>query len=167
MIISIASDHAGFEQKQLLAAYLKEKGYEVHDLGPDSDDRVDYPDFAAKVAHEVAGGVATYGVLVCGTGIGMAVAANKINGIRAVNVINTQFAELCREHNDANIVTLSSTWRKTSASSTCSCPPISAAAVTRAASRRLWRSRRPRRSGRASQSSQISLDQRKLPLNKL
>ena len=67
MIISIASDHAGFEQKQLLAAYLKEKGYEVHDLGPDSDDRVDYPDFAAKVAHEVAGGVATYGVLVCGT----------------------------------------------------------------------------------------------------
>ena len=102
MIISIASDHAGFEQKQLLAAFLKEKGYEVHDLGPDSDDRVDYPDFAAKVAHEVAGGV-----LVCGTGIGMAVAANKINGIRAVNVINTQFAELCREHNDANIVTLS------------------------------------------------------------
>ena len=60
MIISIASDHAGFEQKQLLAAYLEEKGYEVHDLGPDSDDRVDYPDFAAKVAHEVAGGVATY-----------------------------------------------------------------------------------------------------------
>lgn len=107
MIISIASDHAGFEQKQLLAAYLKGKGYEVHDLGPDSDDRVDYPDFAAKVAHEVAGGVATYGVLVCGTGIGMAVAANKINGIRAVNAINTQFAELCREHNDANIVTLS------------------------------------------------------------
>ncbi len=97
MIISIASDHAGFEQKQLLAAYLEEKGYEVHDLGPDSDDRVDYPDFAAKVAHEVAGGVATYGVLVCGTGIGMAVAANKINGIRAVNAINTQFAELCRE----------------------------------------------------------------------
>ena len=104
MIISIASDHAGFEQKQLLAAYLEEKGYEVHDLGPDSNDRVDYPDFAAKVAHEVAGGVATYGVLVCGTGIGMAVAANKINGIRAVNAINTQFAELCREHNDANIV---------------------------------------------------------------
>ena len=107
MIISIASDHAGFEQKQLLAAYLKEKGYEVHDLGPDSDDRVDYPDFAAKVAYEVAGGVATYGVLVCGTGIGMAVAANKINGIRAVNVINTQFAELCREHNDCNVICLS------------------------------------------------------------
>ena len=107
MIISIASDHAGFEQKQLLAAYLKGKGYEVHDLGPDSDDRVDYPDFAAKVAHEVADGVATYGVLVCGTGIGMAVAANKINGIRAVNAINTQFADLCREHNDANVITLS------------------------------------------------------------
>ena len=98
MVISIASDHAGFEQKQLLAAYLEEKGYEVHDLGPD---------FAAQVAPEVAGGAATYGVLICGTGIGMAVAANKINGIRAVNAINTQFAELCREHNDANIVTLS------------------------------------------------------------
>lgn len=107
MIISIASDHAGFDQKQLMAAYLEEKGYEVHDLGPDSDDRVDYPDFAAKVAHEVAGGVATYGVLVCGTGIGMAVAANKINGIRAVNAINTQFAELCREHNDCNVICLS------------------------------------------------------------
>ena len=108
MRVAIASDHAGFEQKQLLAAYLAEDlAQDVLDLGPDSDDRVDYPDFAAKVAHEVAGGVATYGVLVCGTGIGMAVAANKINGIRAVNAINTQFAELCREHNDANIVTLS------------------------------------------------------------
>ena len=107
MKISIASDHAGFEQKQALRDYLMGKGCEVVDRGPDSDDRVDYPDFAALVAHDVADGAADYGVLVCGTGIGMAVAANKIHGIRAVNCITEQFAELSREHNDANIVTLS------------------------------------------------------------
>lgn len=107
MRISIASDHAGFEQKQELAAYLTSCGHDVVDRGPASDDRVDYPDFAALVAHDVADGSAEYGVLVCGTGIGMAVAANKIHGIRAVNVINTQFAELAREHNNANVVTLS------------------------------------------------------------
>lgn len=107
MRISIASDHAGFEQKQELAAYLTSCGHDVVDRGPASDDRVDYPDFAALVAHDVADGSAEYGVLVCGTGIGMAVAANKIHGIRAVNVINMQFAELAREHNNANVVTLS------------------------------------------------------------
>lgn len=107
MKISIASDHAGFEQKQALKAYLEEEGHEVTDRGPDSDERVDYPDFAALVAHDVAAGAAERGVLVCGTGIGMAVAANKVDGIRAVNVINPQFAELSREHNDANVVTLS------------------------------------------------------------
>ena len=107
MRISIASDHAGFEQKQELAAYLTSCGHDVVDRGPASDDRVDYPDFAALVAHDVADGSVEYGVLVCGTGIGMAVAANKIHGIRAVNVINTQFAELAREHNNANVVTLS------------------------------------------------------------
>ena len=107
MNISIASDHAGFEQKQELAAYLRELGHQVADLGPETDDRVDYPDFAALVARDVAGGAAERGVLVCGTGIGMAVAANKVDGIRAVNVINLQFAELSREHNDANVVTLS------------------------------------------------------------
>ena len=107
MRISIASDHAGFEQKQELAAYLTSCGHDVIDRGPASDDRVDYPDFAALVARDVADGSAEYGVLVCGTGIGMAVAANKIHGIRAVNVINAQFAELAREHNNANVVTLS------------------------------------------------------------
>lgn len=107
MKISIASDHAGFEQKQVLRDYLAEKGHEVIDRGPDSDDRVDYPDFAAAVARDVADGVAEYGVLVCGTGIGMAVAANKIRGIRAVNCITAQFAELAREHNNANVITLS------------------------------------------------------------
>ena len=107
MRVSIGSDHAGFEQKQALVDYLVGKGYDVIDRGPDNDDRVDYPDYAAPVAHDVADGVAERGVLVCGTGIGMAVAANKIHGIRAVNCITTQFAELAREHNNANIVTLS------------------------------------------------------------
>lgn len=107
MKISIASDHAGFEQKQALVGYLASKGHDVIDRGPDCDDRVDYPDYAARVAHDVVDGMAERGVLVCGTGIGMAVAANKVDGIRAVNVINPQFAELSREHNDANVVTLS------------------------------------------------------------
>ena len=107
MNISIASDHAGFEQKQALAAYLRGQGHEVIDRGPGNDDRVDYPDFAELVARDVAGGAAERGVLVCGTGIGMAVAANKIDGIRAANVTSPLFAALAREHNDANVVTLS------------------------------------------------------------
>ena len=74
MKISIASDHAGFEQKQQLAAYLKGEGHEVIDRGPDSDNRVDYPDFAVKVGKDVQSGAAERGVLVCGTGIGMAMA---------------------------------------------------------------------------------------------
>lgn len=107
MRISIASDHAGFEQKQTLAQYLAEKGHEVTDRGPENDDRVDYPDFAALVAQDVADGAAEFGVLVCGTGIGMAIAANKVHGIRAVNVVTPQFAQLSREHNNANVVTVS------------------------------------------------------------
>lgn len=107
MRISIGSDHAGFGQKQALAAYLAEKGYDVIDRGPDSDDRVDYPDFAAPVARDVAEGASERGVLVCGTGIGMAMAADKVPGVRAANIINSEFAALCREHNDANVITLS------------------------------------------------------------
>ena len=105
MKVSIASDHAGFEEKELLKPYLVELGHEVIDRGPDSDDRVDYPDFAELVAKDVAGGEADRGVLVCGTGIGMAIAANKVDGIRAANVTTPEFAALAREHNDANIVT--------------------------------------------------------------
>jgi len=107
MRIGIASDHAGFEEKQLLVGYLRELGHEVIDRGPENDDRVDYPDFAALVARDVADGTAERGVLVCGTGIGMAVAANKVHGIRAANVTSPEFAALAREHNDANIVTVS------------------------------------------------------------
>lgn len=107
MRVSIGSDHAGFEQKQALVDYLKGKGHEVVDRGPANDDRVDYPDYAAPVARDVADGAADYGVLVCGTGIGMAMAADKVPGVRAANIITSEFAALCREHNDANVITLS------------------------------------------------------------
>lgn len=107
MKISIASDHAGFDQKQALVASLREQGYEVLDRGPHTDDRVDYPDFAELVAHDVASGFAGRGVLVCGTGIGMAMAANKVDGVRAANVVSPELAALAREHNDANIVAIS------------------------------------------------------------
>ena len=107
MKISIASDHAGFDQKQQLAAYLREQGHEVFDRGPENDDRVDYPDYAELVAHDVVDCVAERGVLVCGTGIGMAIAANKVDGIRAANIVSPAFAALCREHSDANVITLS------------------------------------------------------------
>ncbi len=106
-VVSIGADHAGFEQKQQLAAWLAGQGYEVIDRGPDSDARVDYPEFAYPVAKDVADGVAWRGVLVCGTGIGMAMAADKVPGVRAANIINPEFAALCREHNDANVITLS------------------------------------------------------------
>lgn len=107
MKVAIGSDHAGFEQKEALAAYLAEEGYEVLDLGPEDDGRVDYPDYAELVARAVVGGRAERGVLVCGTGIGMSITANKIHHIRAANVTSVEFAQLAREHNDANVVTIS------------------------------------------------------------
>ena len=107
MKVSIASDHAGFAQKEALAAWLAEEGYEVENRGPETDDRVDYPDFAELVAKDVAAGLADRGVLVCGTGIGMAIAANKVAGIRAANIVSPEFAVLTREHNNANVITLS------------------------------------------------------------
>lgn len=107
MKVGIASDHAGFEQKNEIRDYLESQGYEVIDEGPETDDRCDYPDFAARVAKDIENGKVERGVLVCGTGIGMAIAANKYKGIRAANVTNADMAELSRRHNDANIVCLS------------------------------------------------------------
>ena len=104
MRVSIGSDHAGFEQKQALVDYLMGKGYDVIDRGPDNDDRVDYPDYAAPVAHDVADGVAERGVLVCGTGIGMSICANKVKGIRCALCSDTFSARATREHNDANVL---------------------------------------------------------------
>ena len=107
MNIAIGADHAGFEQKELLKNYLVEQGFSVYDKGCFSEDRVDYPDFAKTVSEAVAAGEADYGVLVCGTGIGMAMAANKVNGIRAANAVTPEFAQLAREHNNANVLTVS------------------------------------------------------------
>lgn len=107
MIISIGADHAGFEQKNQLADFLIRGGHDVIDRGPETADRVDYPDYALRVARDVADGAAEYGVLVCGTGIGMAMAADKVPGVRAANIITPEFAALSREHNDANVITLS------------------------------------------------------------
>lgn len=108
MRVAIASDHAGFEQKQQLVDYLaSELKVDTIDCGPDTDDRVDYPDYAKKVADMVVSGEADRGVLVCGTGIGMALAADKVAGIRASSITSPEFADLFRRHNDGNVVCLS------------------------------------------------------------
>ena len=107
MRIAIAADHAGFLQKKAIKDFIEGLGHEVTDLGPDSDDRVDYPDYADKVARMVARGDADRGVLICGTGLGMAITADKVAGIRAVPVQDTTFARLSREHNDCNVICLS------------------------------------------------------------
>lgn len=108
MRVALGSDHAGYEQKQQIREHLEAGGHEVIDVGTTSaDESVDYPDFAVDVARSVAGGDADYGVLVCGTGVGMAMAANKVDGIRAANVTDPEFAKLARAHNNANVVTVS------------------------------------------------------------
>jgi ribose 5-phosphate isomerase B len=108
MRVVIGSDHAGFDQKQLLVQHLAETGVTVIDVGTaDGEESVDYPDFAIRAARKVASGEADLGVLVCGTGIGMAIAANKVVGVRAANVTEPEFARLAREHNNANVVTVS------------------------------------------------------------
>jgi len=100
----IGSDHAGFAVKGLVVEMLKARGYEVVDLGPDSADRVDYPDYAEKVARAVVEDEGSYGILICGTGIGMSIAANKIDGIRAAHCHDYYTAQMARAHNDANIL---------------------------------------------------------------
>ncbi|MCL2632242.1 MAG: ribose 5-phosphate isomerase B [Coriobacteriia bacterium] len=105
--LAIASDHAGFEQKEQLIEWLNQLDYEVNDFGPFDDNRVDYPDYAQLVAEAVSTEQATLGILLCGTGIGMSIAANKIKGVRAANLTSVEFATLAREHNAANIAALS------------------------------------------------------------
>jgi ribose 5-phosphate isomerase B len=106
MKIAVAADHVGFALKEKVRGYLKSQGLEVEDYGPSNAERVDYPDFAEKAAAQVAAKQADYGVLVCGTGIGMMLAANKVPGIRAVAANDTISARMAREHNNANILTL-------------------------------------------------------------
>lgn len=106
MKITIASDHAGFGLKSRILRYLTEKNLETSDLGTDGRDSVDYPDFAVKVAKAVSAGRSDLGILICGTGIGMSIAANKVPGIRAALCHNVATAEASRRHNDANVLVL-------------------------------------------------------------
>jgi ribose 5-phosphate isomerase B len=107
MRIALAADHAGFALKAHLAASLAAQGHDVIDFGTDGDASVDYPLYAEPAARLVAGGGAERGVLVCGSGNGVAIVANKVAGVRAVNAHDVAEAELARRHNDANVVTLS------------------------------------------------------------
>jgi len=106
--IALGSDHAGFELKEGIKSILQEMGYDVRDVGAHGKESCDYPDFALAVAEAVSEGAAWRGVLVCGTGAGMAIAANKVPGIRAVACNEPYTAEYCRLHNDANVLSMGS-----------------------------------------------------------
>jgi RpiB/LacA/LacB family sugar-phosphate isomerase len=106
MKIALASDHAGYAEKERLKPLLLELGLEVDDLGTVSEESVDYPDYARKVADEVAQGRADQGVLVCGSGTGMAITANKVPGVRAAVAWSEETARLARQHNDANVMAI-------------------------------------------------------------
>jgi len=106
MKIAIGADHAGFEVKEKIKRQLAELNIEVEDLGTGSTESVDYPDFGAKVGREVASGKADEGIVVCGSGIGIAIAANKIHGVRAAQAWNEETARLARQHNDANVLSI-------------------------------------------------------------
>ena len=106
MKVSIASDHAGFDEKQLLIPYLQELGYEVIDRGPESADRVDYPDYGYRLAEAIADGRAERGVALCGSGIGISISVNRNPAARCALVSEPLSAKLSREHNDANVIAL-------------------------------------------------------------
>ena len=103
-VIALGADHAGFSLKQIIAQHLLDSGYHIVDCGTDDESRVDYPDYGAAVGASVADGEADQGIVVCGSGIGIIMAAGKISGIRAATVHDTESARLTREHNDANVV---------------------------------------------------------------
>ena len=106
--ILLAADHAGYELKEALASHLTDLGWEPVDLGTESEASCDYPDFAHRLAEALASGHAAHGVLVCGAGIGMTMAANRHAGVRGANCLTEQMAALAREHNDANVLCLGS-----------------------------------------------------------
>ena len=107
MIVALASDHHGVALKAELVQLVKESGHEAQDCGPNSTEAVDYPDFAAQVAERVSSGEVQRGILICGSGVGMAIAANKVPGVRAAVCYDEITAALSREHNDANVLCLS------------------------------------------------------------
>jgi ribose 5-phosphate isomerase B len=107
MKIAVGSDHAGFELKNYVVEWLRENGHDAVDMGPFSEESVDYPDYARKVALSVVDGTVQQGVLLCGTGIGVSISANKVKGIRAALACSPEFATLARQHNNANIICFS------------------------------------------------------------
>ena len=107
MKIAIGSDHRGVDTKRRLTANLRTMGHDVIDLGVDGSESVDYPDYALAVGRLVGAGEAERGVLICGTGLGMCIAANKVNGVRAASCHDSFSAEMSRRHNDANVLCLS------------------------------------------------------------
>lgn len=104
--IALAADHAGFEEKEKVKAALTDLGVEFEDMGTNSAESVDYPDYALKVGRAVANGEFEQGILVCGSGTGMAIAANKVHGVRAAVAWSPDIARLAREHNNANVLSL-------------------------------------------------------------
>jgi len=106
MKLAMGADHAGYLLKDRIRQYVTDHGHQVIDEGTNSSDSVDYPDYALKVAEDVIAGRAERGILVCGSGIGMAITANKVPGIRAANVSNAYEAQVSREHNNLNVLTL-------------------------------------------------------------
>lgn len=106
MNVVIGCDHGGFELKEVLSAYLTEKGFDVKDIGIYDTNSVDYPDIAKKACREVTEGICSFGILVCGTGIGISIAANKVRGIRCAMVYNEYTAEMAKRHNNANMLAL-------------------------------------------------------------
>jgi ribose 5-phosphate isomerase B len=104
--IALGADHAGFPVKESIKRYLLDAGYPVEDVGTWSNESVDYPDYAKRVSARVVGGEDRFGILVCGTGIGMTIAANKIEGVRAALAFNPATARMAREHNDANVLAI-------------------------------------------------------------
>ncbi len=106
MKISIASDHRGYRLKEHLKSYLREKGYEVVDFGTDSEESTDYPDYIIPCAESVAKGESRFGIVICSTGQGSSIAANKVRGVRSALCPTPTFARLARQHNDANVLAL-------------------------------------------------------------
>ena len=106
MKIAMAADHGGYELKNILRDYLTEKGHDIIDLGTNSPDSVDYPDYAKLCCDEVVGENAQFGILVCGTGVGISIAANKVKGIRCGLCPSKEIAALVKQHNNANVIAL-------------------------------------------------------------
>jgi len=112
MKVAIGADHAGYELKEKVKKYLEKKGIETEDVGTFSKDSVDYPDYAFEVASQVSDKKIDFGVLVCKSGIGMSIAANKFKNVRAALCFSPEMAKLARSHNDANVLSLSQEFTK-------------------------------------------------------